>query len=420
MMLLLLLALQVSSALAASDSPICSLADVIFVVDESGSVGYRNFRLQLDFIKDMVSSFIIGPDNTQVSVVTFNAMPYNEFFLNEYDNTDDILGAIDTIRYSWGGTAIHEGLDFVLLNTLLPENGARPDVPKVVVVFTDGYSDFDAANAAAIGLRSLGVIVIAVGVGSKVKIDLLNVIATDPDTKHVFLVGGYNLLTTIQDKVTHTACSRCTKYGSHWKESPVTNSCYRFANKELDCERSRDWCLHKSTEIDVPAPYPMLVRIETQAENDWIHDMIQSSKGNRWIGATTIIEESGNLTTLWDDCPLDYVHWTNWAPNEPSVFHDGEREECVYIIRKKKYLGKWNDAPKHNTLKFVCEIPLCAEADCYGTDTIKTRLPMVDACLVEDFNGSCDWGWNVKYFLGAEPNQMTCDEPCSGRFRMYM
>lgn len=60
-------------------------------------------------------------------------------------------------------------------------------------------------------------------------------------------------------------------YGEDWISSPVTNSCYRFVNKDKNCQQASKWCATKSTSVDVPGPYPMLVRIETQAENDWIH-----------------------------------------------------------------------------------------------------------------------------------------------------
>lgn len=89
-----------------------------------------------------------------------------------------------------------------------PGNGARSNVPTVVVVFTDGYSDYDLASASAQALRDLGLTVIAVGIGGGVDIALMNSIASDPDSDHVFLVGGYHLLSTVQSKIEHTACDR--------------------------------------------------------------------------------------------------------------------------------------------------------------------------------------------------------------------
>ncbi|KAL5005689.1 hypothetical protein ScPMuIL_016847 [Solemya velum] len=394
MTFLLLLALHLSWAVAINgdDDIICNRADIIFVVDESGSV---------------------------VSVLTFNNDATNEFYLNQWLTEAEILTALDSIVYNGGGTQIHAGLDFVMSNTLAPGNGERPNVPTVVVVFTDGYSDYDLASASAQALRDLGLTVIAVGIGGGVDLALMNSIASDPDSDHVFLVGGYHLLSTVQSKIEHTACDPCTKYGSHWRKSPVTASCYRFVNKEKNCEAASDWCRDKSTDSLEGQQYAMLVRIETQDENDWIHMMIQGSKGNRWIAARTNIENDGTATTYWSDCPTDYAHWTNWAPNEPSLYHKGRREECAYIIRKGPNAAKWNDVPGSKSLKFVCEIPLFEDKECTGLETISGSEDVLDACLLHEYYiGTCSWSFS--YYLGGAPDEMTCEAPCHGYFRLYM
>ena len=41
-------------------------ADIVFIVDDSGSVTIENFSKTLTFVKDVVKEFTIGPNNVQV------------------------------------------------------------------------------------------------------------------------------------------------------------------------------------------------------------------------------------------------------------------------------------------------------------------------------------------------------------------
>ena len=44
----------------------CNVADIVFVVDSSGSVGKENWELVKDFLKAFSSEFVISPDAMQV------------------------------------------------------------------------------------------------------------------------------------------------------------------------------------------------------------------------------------------------------------------------------------------------------------------------------------------------------------------
>lgn len=80
------------------------VADVVFLVDSSGSVGDDNFRVVKDFIKNTINIFDIGAQYTRIGVLTFSSTPVLRFPLNMYDNKAAILKAIDGIPYSMGGT----------------------------------------------------------------------------------------------------------------------------------------------------------------------------------------------------------------------------------------------------------------------------------------------------------------------------
>lgn len=47
--------------------------DLVFLVDESSSVGAANFRLELRFVRKLLSDFPVAPEETRVALVTFSS-----------------------------------------------------------------------------------------------------------------------------------------------------------------------------------------------------------------------------------------------------------------------------------------------------------------------------------------------------------
>ncbi|CAI9576372.1 unnamed protein product, partial [Staurois parvus] len=92
---------------ATSDSPRCSIsavADVVFLVDGSWSVGRTNFKYILDFMSSLSSAFDIGEDKTRVGVVQYSSDTRTEFNMNRYFKQTELLAAIKRIPYKGGNT----------------------------------------------------------------------------------------------------------------------------------------------------------------------------------------------------------------------------------------------------------------------------------------------------------------------------
>ena len=47
--------------------------DLVFLVDESSSVGPTNFRSELRFVRKLLSDFPVAPEDTRVALVTFSS-----------------------------------------------------------------------------------------------------------------------------------------------------------------------------------------------------------------------------------------------------------------------------------------------------------------------------------------------------------
>jgi hypothetical protein len=78
-------------------------ADVIFVLDSSGSIGESVFIQVRQFVVDVVRLFVVGSNNVRVSVVQFSSTAQTEFNLTAYNTTEQIVNATYRIPYLGGG-----------------------------------------------------------------------------------------------------------------------------------------------------------------------------------------------------------------------------------------------------------------------------------------------------------------------------
>ena len=166
-----------------TDCPDMNL-DLIFLVDESGSIDDAEFQMIRDFLSDTVSRFSIEPDNTRVGVIGFGTSAFIRFSLSQNTNLASLLSAISNLPNGGGSTNTAAALDLLVQQGFTIANGARPlseQVPRIGIVVTDGNSDSSGATAtAAANARSAGITLIAIGVGGGVNMAELLTIASDP------------------------------------------------------------------------------------------------------------------------------------------------------------------------------------------------------------------------------------------------
>ncbi|XP_071081370.1 collagen alpha-6(VI) chain-like [Haliotis cracherodii] len=183
-------------------------ADIVFVVDGSGSEGSSNFRKETTFIINFVNNFNIGHLKSQVSLVQFATTVRNEFNLKDHTDNSSLDSAISRIHWLNGETYTGDALNYVDRNSFSQANGGRNNVDKIVIVLTDGESNHPNETAvAAKKLHDRRITVVAVGIGSAVNQDELNAIASN--SKYVFLVPNFDALHTIHQKLTDTTCKLC-------------------------------------------------------------------------------------------------------------------------------------------------------------------------------------------------------------------
>ncbi|KAI8484386.1 biological adhesion [Branchiostoma belcheri] len=175
--------LPVLSATVGDTTPPCSaVADIVFVVDGTGSVGLENFERMKTFISQLLAFLDIGENAVRVSIVQYAVQARTEFFLDQYFDLQALQDAVEAIQYMGGYTKTGNAIDFATNVHFDVRNGARATVTKIVVVITDGISQDDVQRPAR-RMRQAGIVTIAVGVGSNLDSDQLLAIAGDPNTR---------------------------------------------------------------------------------------------------------------------------------------------------------------------------------------------------------------------------------------------
>ncbi|OXB71916.1 UNVERIFIED_CONTAM: hypothetical protein H355_004589 [Colinus virginianus] len=171
-----------------------AVADIIFLVDSSWSIGKEHFQLVREFLYDVVKALDVGGNDFRFALVQFSGNPHTEFQLNTYPSNQDVLSHIANMPYMGGGTKTGKGLEYLIENHLTKAAGSRASegVPQVIIVLTDGQSQDDVALPSSV-LKSAHVNMIAVGVQDAVEGELKE-IASQPFDTHLFNLENFTAL----------------------------------------------------------------------------------------------------------------------------------------------------------------------------------------------------------------------------------
>lgn len=182
------------------------MADIVFIVDESGSIGVANFQLVRTFLHSIVSGLNISPKRVRVGIVMYNDRPTAQVYLNTFSNKDELLKFIKILPYHGGGTNTGAALKFAREKVFIKDKGSRKDkgVQQVAVVITDGESQDNVSKPAA-DLRRAGVTVYSVGIKDANKAQLVEM-ASYPPKKHMFIVDTFAKLKSLEQSLQKILC----------------------------------------------------------------------------------------------------------------------------------------------------------------------------------------------------------------------
>ena len=187
-------------------------ADIVFLVDESGSVGQDNFPKIQKFLRIFIEGLDIGSDKVRVGLAQYSDEMHQEFLLKDYTDKRSLLEQVNRRQVRGGGTSTGQAMAFLQSRYFTKEAGSRADegVAQVVVLITDGPSE-DGVVGPSLALRNQGVIMFAIGVGDYYDEDQLKSIVSQPHEQFLIKVDSYQNLQGVKDSLLHTVCSSVTE-----------------------------------------------------------------------------------------------------------------------------------------------------------------------------------------------------------------
>ncbi|XP_028819425.1 collagen, type XXVIII, alpha 1a isoform X1 [Denticeps clupeoides] len=185
--------------------------ELVFVIDSSESVGPENFELVKDFVNALIDHVPVSQKAARIGVVVYSHVDMVVSSLQQLSSQDDIKAAVRRMPYlgegTFTGSAIHKTIELF--------RDSRPGVRKVALVLTDGQADRrDAVRLEDAAARSHaeGIEIFVIGVASQNDLfyrelkSEMNVIASDPDYEHVYLVNDFKALPTLENKLMSHIC----------------------------------------------------------------------------------------------------------------------------------------------------------------------------------------------------------------------
>ncbi|XP_021375359.1 uncharacterized protein LOC110464458 isoform X7 [Mizuhopecten yessoensis] len=191
------------------EGPCTSTADVVFILDTSGSVGRDNFYRMLNFTWSTVRELEVDSGNYRIGLMTFSDRANREFNLNSYDTKEKLKKAISRTAYIYGRTNTADAFLMARRDMFAQQFGDRLDVPNVIVIITDGESNINNMRTIpeAMTLKRAGVTIITVAVGYADSSAELFGITSNPVRDNLIRVENFDALDFLKDKLITPLCT---------------------------------------------------------------------------------------------------------------------------------------------------------------------------------------------------------------------
>jgi len=178
-------------------------ADVVLILDGSGSVGSENFQKMKEFSKKLIRAVNVSRDGIHFSIVQFSNYAA---VISLSGDPQELCYKIDNdsaMRYMCGGTNFDVALERACEEVKL--NG-REGLKKIFLFQTDG----ECSTSFAPKVHALGIEVYAAGVGA-VSMNGLQALASKPKESHIFNIDDYAKVDELKDKFANAVLASCRR-----------------------------------------------------------------------------------------------------------------------------------------------------------------------------------------------------------------
>ncbi|XP_020626967.1 collagen alpha-1(XIV) chain-like [Orbicella faveolata] len=199
--------LQLQVTFMNTSAAVCPFAlDIAFLLDSSGSIGNVSYQDMKTFINEVIDCFHISPTDTNVGVVSFSSSARTEISFTSRQNVEIIKSIVRKMDYDGGSTRMDLGLKETREVLFSKQGERRKNMPDVLLAITDGKSN-QGYEQQSKQLKDDGVVIFALGIGSKVDAAELKALASDES--HVFRFASFREMSPTDNalKIALALCS---------------------------------------------------------------------------------------------------------------------------------------------------------------------------------------------------------------------
>jgi len=179
------------------------VADIIFLVDESGSVRSSDFALELDFVGKVIDKFDVADSAAHIGVITFTQDPKTLFELGALHDKTAMKKKLNDYKTKQRKYTTGTDLAIKAAQAMFKKAG-RDGIAKLVIVLTDGASNNEArTKAAAEAARNAGIAFYSIGVGNAKNLELKDIAGSQAAVSHV---TDFSKLAAIQNSIQVQTC----------------------------------------------------------------------------------------------------------------------------------------------------------------------------------------------------------------------
>lgn len=179
--------------------------DLVFVLDESGSIGDTNSKNVKVFVHNFTQTLLRSTTVNRVGIITFSSREQLHISLNSNIKKSELLANITNLPYGSGGsTETALGLELMRRQEWREEIS----VLRLAIVVTDGRSSNASATLAAaqaVHDHEPPIVVYAIGVGNDIDQEELQKIASGEEFTYLDSFDE-NLLDSTGDSISYQIC----------------------------------------------------------------------------------------------------------------------------------------------------------------------------------------------------------------------
>ncbi|KAL4002843.1 von Willebrand factor type A domain family protein [Acanthocheilonema viteae] len=168
-----------------SDKPL----DLILIIDSSESVAHL-FDEQVRFaIERIVKNINVHPDAVRLALITYSGQVYIHFKFNDphIGNNTAVIRRLNALKSIKGTTSTHMALyqAYKLITDTDSESGVREGIKKMVIIFTDGHSQYSPQEM-ALRLKNESVEIFAITLTPSPYADESELLSITQNADHIF------------------------------------------------------------------------------------------------------------------------------------------------------------------------------------------------------------------------------------------